>query len=143
MLDSMDDALQTLKCTVKGEDTQSDENRAYQCEATQLGVMLKGLQALGLWPRPRPGNIRMSIHGLLKKLRYRVENLRVHSMLPGGHTGCFTRNYLWSAATSVLSRCQILFQDLIKSLWTLPFWKSEVWTKYLLVMPKAKRHHIT
>ncbi|PVH87760.1 hypothetical protein DL98DRAFT_566817 [Cadophora sp. DSE1049] len=129
MLDTVDDALQSLECTVKGKDIQSSPAPAFQCEATSLGVLLRGLQPQELWSRPSLSGIRMSIHDLLRILRYRIENPQVFRLLPNEHDWCFTRKHLWSAATSVLSRTPNSLCNLTKLPRTLPFWKSGVWTE--------------
>ncbi|KAF8852140.1 hypothetical protein BDZ45DRAFT_730369 [Acephala macrosclerotiorum] len=53
---------------------QHEPGCSFECDATNLGFLVKGLQEEDLWPRPSPGDIRMNIHDLVKIL-YRIDRV--------------------------------------------------------------------
>ncbi|KAH7346368.1 hypothetical protein BKA65DRAFT_585312 [Rhexocercosporidium sp. MPI-PUGE-AT-0058] len=109
-LDAVYEVIQNIKCPFEDNDVKHNPSFNFRCEAARLGSIVKRLQAQELWPRPGPGKLTISIHDLLKLLRYHIE-MASRSLLPEGHENCYPQNSLWLAATHAISNLSFPVPD--------------------------------
>ncbi|CZR68349.1 uncharacterized protein PAC_18248 [Phialocephala subalpina] len=120
ILDTRQEAIEQIVTAVYGvvekfegkkkhDHMQQEPGCSFACDAINLGFLVKALQKEDLWPRPSPGDIRMSIHDLVKIL-YRIDRFTSRRPAPSGcewpardHTNCFPPGHLSSVVTSALS----------------------------------------